>query len=80
MLAQLSGIKSGDILLPLVDGRQLCLRRVSRPDPRQAEILTRLHLSLPERLGLDTLHPACSTDLRPSSAMPAQEINNLAPL
>jgi transposase len=80
VLAQLSGIKSGDILLPLVDGRQLCLRRVSRPDPRQAEILTRLHLSLPERLGLDTLHPACSTDLRPSSAMPAQEMNNLAPL
>jgi len=58
VLAQLAGIKSGDLLLPLVDGRQLCLRRVSRPDGRQAEILTRLHLSLPERLGLDTVHPA----------------------
>lgn len=80
VLVQLAGIKSGDILLPLVDGRQLRLRRVSRPDPRQAEILTRLHLSLPERLGLDTLHPACSTDLRPSSAAQAPEINNLAPL
>lgn len=32
VLAQLAGIKSGDIVLPLLDGRQLRLRRISRPD------------------------------------------------
>lgn len=36
----LPAIKSGDIVLSLVDGRELKLRRVSRPDPQQAEILT----------------------------------------
>jgi transposase len=56
VLDSLSGIKSGDIVLPLVDGRELKLRRVSRPDPQQAEILTRLGLDLPERVGTDTVH------------------------
>jgi transposase len=58
VLGSLSGIKSGDIVLPLVDGRELKLRRVSRPDPKQAEILTRLGLDLPERVGTDTVHAA----------------------
>jgi transposase len=52
----LATIKSGDIILPLVDGRELRLRRVSRPDPQQAEILTRLNLDLPERIGTDAFH------------------------
>jgi hypothetical protein len=52
----LAGIKSGDVILPLVDGRELRLRRVSRPDPHQAEILTRLGLDLPERTGTDIVH------------------------
>jgi len=56
VLDSIAGIKSGDIVLPLVDGRELKLRRVSRPDPQQAEILTRLGLDLPERVGTDTLH------------------------
>jgi transposase len=55
VLAALAGIKSGDVILPLVDGRELRLRRVSRPDVHQAQILARLKLSLPERLGDDTL-------------------------
>ena len=55
LLAALAGIKSGDVILPLVDGRELRLRRVSRPDVHQARILARLKLSLPERLGDDTL-------------------------
>ena len=55
VLSVLAGIKSGDVILPLVDGRELRLRRVSRPDPRQAEILARLKISLPDRLGEDTL-------------------------
>jgi transposase len=56
VLDSLAGIKSGDVILPLVDGRELKLRRVSRPDPHQAEILTRLGLDLPERIGTDTVH------------------------
>ena len=56
VLDSLANIKSGDIVLPLVDGRELKLRRVSRPDPKQAEILTRLGLDLPERVGTDTVH------------------------
>ena len=55
VLDSLSTIKSGDIVLPLVDGRELRLRRVSRPDPSEAEILTRLTLELPERVGTDTV-------------------------
>jgi transposase len=53
ILDSLATIKSGDIILPLVDGREIRLRRVSRPDPQQAEILTRLDLELPERIGAD---------------------------
>ena len=65
VLATVTMIKSGDIILPLVDGRELRLRRVSRPDECQAEVLARLGLCLPERVGTDELHtPVCSTDLR----------------
>jgi transposase len=67
VLATVAMIKSGDIILPLVDGRELRLRRVSRPDECQAEVLARLGLCLPERVGTDGLHtPVCSTDLRAS--------------
>jgi hypothetical protein len=55
VLATLGTIKSGDIILPLVDGRELRLRRVSRPDAMQAELLTKLGLELPERVGTDSL-------------------------
>ena len=58
VLASLATIKSGDIILPLVDGRELRLRRVSRPDPSQADLLTKLGLELPERVGTDSLSGA----------------------
>jgi transposase len=54
VLATFSTIKSGDIILPLVDGRELRLRRVSRPDTHQAELLTHLAFELPERVGNDS--------------------------
>jgi len=54
-LAALATVKSGDIILPLVDGRELRLRRVSRPDAQQAELITRLGLDLPEKLGADSV-------------------------
>jgi transposase len=63
ILATLATIKSGDIILPLVDGRELRLRRVSRPDRAQAQLLNALGFTLPERLGTDTFAMAeCSTD------------------
>lgn len=65
VLDSLAGIKSGDIVLPLVDGRELKLRRVSRPHPQQAEILTRLELDLPERVGTDTVHVPGVVQTRP---------------
>jgi transposase len=65
VLDSLAGIKSGDVILPLVDGRELTLRRVSRPEPHQAEILTRLGLELPERIGTDTVHVPGVVQTRP---------------
>lgn len=55
VLAAVSTIKSGDVVLPLVDGRELRLRRVSRPDPAQSELLARLGINLPERVGVDSM-------------------------
>ncbi len=55
VLAAVSTIKSGDVVLPLVDGRELRLRRVSRPDPEQSELLARLRINLPERVGVDSM-------------------------
>jgi len=55
ILAAVSTIKSGDVVLPLVDGRELRLRRVSRPDAEQAELLARLGIGLPERVGVDSM-------------------------
>lgn len=54
VLSTLAPITSGDIILPLVDGREIRLRRISRPDPHQAAILDRLGLDLPERVGADS--------------------------
>jgi transposase len=65
VLDSLAGIKSGDVILPLVDGRELRLRRVSRPDPHQAETLSRLSLELPERIGTDTVHLPGVVQTRP---------------
>jgi transposase len=65
LLDSLATIKSGDIILPLVDGRELRLRRVSRPDPQQAHTLARLNLDLPERVGTDTFLAAGVVQTQP---------------
>lgn len=65
-LYRLRGIKSGDILLETIDGRVLRLRRVSRPDSAQQDLLDRLGLTLPGRLSVDV---ECSAD---SKSAPAQ--------
>lgn len=50
ILKTLHGIKSGDIILPLINGNALRLRRISQPDKEQQEILHRLGMFLPKRL------------------------------
>jgi transposase len=55
ILQRMGRIKIGDIILETTDGRQLMLRRVARPRPEQAYILTGLQLELPERLSPDQL-------------------------
>jgi hypothetical protein len=50
ILDELRRIQSTDVVLPTVDGRDLRLRCVVRPDRGQAALLDRLGLDLPQRL------------------------------
>ena len=50
ILDELRRIHSTDVVLPTVEGRELRLRCVVRPDPAQAALLDRLGLELPQRL------------------------------
>ena len=50
VVQELRAIASGDVVLPLDDGRELKLRCVVRPDEAQAALLDRLGLELPRRL------------------------------
>ena len=50
ILDELGRIQSTDVILPTVDGRDLRLRCVVRPDRAQAALLDRLGLDLPQRL------------------------------
>lgn len=49
VLKRLSEVYSVDIVLPTVEGQEIRLRRISRPDPEQQKVLHQLHLQLPER-------------------------------
>lgn len=50
VMEELARIESVDVILPLVDGKELKLRCVVRPDKAQAALLDRLGLDLPKRL------------------------------
>jgi transposase len=50
ILRELGRIQSADVILPTVDGRELKLRCVVRPEKAQADLLGRLGLDLPRRL------------------------------
>ena len=50
VLKRLSELYSVDIVLPTVEGREIWLRRISRLDEEQQNILHQLQLELPERL------------------------------
>lgn len=50
ILQELRRVQSADVVLPTIDGRELKLRCVVRPDRAQALILQRLGLALPQRL------------------------------
>jgi transposase len=58
-LALLAKLHSADIVLPIVDGPEIRLRRITEPDPEQRGLLHELRLVLPERL--DPLQK-CSVD------------------
>lgn len=49
-LSLLSTIQSADIVLPTTDGREIRLRRVTRPEAEQKQLLNQLKITLPERL------------------------------
>jgi transposase len=57
ILGELGRIQSADVVLPLVDGRELRLRCVVRPDKAQSYLLERLGLDLPDRLRHPTTIP-----------------------
>jgi transposase len=50
ILAALHRIQSADIVLPTIDGRDLRLRCIVRPDADQATLLDRLGLEVPQRI------------------------------
>ncbi len=54
ILAELGRIQSADVVLPTLDGRELRLRCVVRPDQAQAALLDHLGLELPQRLRIPT--------------------------
>jgi transposase len=54
ILEELGRIQSTDVVLPLVDGREMRIRCVVRPEKAQAILLQRLGLALPDRLRLPT--------------------------
>jgi transposase len=49
-LKRLAEIRSVDIVLPTVEGREIWLRRIARLDEQQQSILHQLKMTLPERL------------------------------
>ncbi len=49
-LSLLSTIQSADIVLPTTDGREIRLRRVTRPETEQKKLLDQLRLAIPDRL------------------------------
>ena len=52
-LALLSTLQSADIVLPITDGRELRLRRITEPSPEQKKLLHQLRIILPERLEMN---------------------------
>jgi hypothetical protein len=73
ILAEFARIQSADIVLPLADlqGREIRLRCVARPDKAQADLLVRLGLRLPDRIRYRDPPPECSANFAPSSAVSA---------
>src|SRR6202158_1768697 len=59
VLALLSTLQSGDIILPTTDGREIHLRRITEPTTEQKSLLQQLRLSLPERFHFNR---KCSVD------------------
>jgi transposase len=58
-LAQLATLQSADIVLPTTDGREIRLRRVTQPTPKQQRLLDQLDISIPTHLEWNA---ECSAD------------------
>lgn len=56
LLDEVKRLVSPDVVLPVIDGPELRLRCVVRPEPEQEYPLERLGLHLPSRLGPAELH------------------------
>ena len=52
ILDELAQVQSADVMLPTTDGRELRVRCVVRPNEAQAQLLDRLGIELPRRLGV----------------------------
>ena len=49
-LKRLSELYSVEIVLPTVEGREICLRRITKRENDQERLLNQLRLELPERM------------------------------
>ncbi len=58
-LGLLGTLVSADIVLPTTDGREIRLRRVTKPTAEQKQLLAELGITLPDRLSFDQ---ECSAD------------------
>ena len=69
ILAQLGQIALVEVWFELRDGRQICLPRITQPEPVQALLLQQLNWQLPQqpppRIYSKDLPPASRPDLRP---------------
>ncbi|HZD51760.1 MAG TPA: IS1634 family transposase [Woeseiaceae bacterium] len=57
----LSTLVSADIILPTIEGREIRLRRVTTPTPKQKKLLSDLGITIPDRLNFDQ---ECSADFQ----------------
>jgi len=58
-LSMMSTLRSADIILPTIDGREIRLRRITTANEEQRRLLHQLGVTVPERLAVDL---ECSVD------------------
>jgi hypothetical protein len=61
VIEQLSGILMLDIAIPTTDGRELRMKRFTKPDKVQQLVLNQLNLDLPDKAPPEIHHPAAAS-------------------